>query len=125
MQKSNPEIRKRLRINDRVAGFCRIINKTEFFSRDEFSWSGNGFDFLQIDVCTNRRDINNKLIYSEDILTWSENNQEKYCVIYYDEVLDKFQALSVDGEENITDFFTHDGFKNRVKRVSFSFVQPN
>jgi hypothetical protein len=120
----NNEERFRLRNDNKIVGFERRLGSSNFYSTDEYSWSGKVLEGIQKDPCTGRKDINNRMIYSDDILTWVVENQTLYCVVHFDEVLNQFQALSMDGDEVLVDFFTNTGFSFSVKRVSYLFVQP-
>ncbi|MBU2019572.1 MAG: hypothetical protein KJ941_07995 [Bacteroidetes bacterium] len=116
--------RYRLRNQDEIIGYERRIGQRKMYSINEYTWSGRVIDGIQRDYCTGWKDLNSKMIYSGDILSYKSKNHTMYCVVHFDEVLNKFQALSIDGDDVLTNFDTKKGFTFPVKRVSYSFIQP-
>lgn len=62
------EIRYRLRNGTALAGYLREIQRSHFFSKDGFWWSGKGIAYIQRDEWVGYKDKNNTFIFEWDIL---------------------------------------------------------
>lgn len=119
----NPETRYRLRNDDKVVGYSKQINSSVFYSKDNYGWSGHKIDSNIFDCFTGLFDLNRRAIYAEDILEFKNPEEHQYGLIVYDDVLQTFQIVSLDGDELIA----NDGVtyldEHRYVWKSYRFIQ--
>lgn len=117
------ENRFRLRKDNKIVGYEKQVGASIFYSKDEYAWSGQTIDFIQKDRYSRVKDKNRKAIYSEDILE-VKNKETTFCVlVVYDEQLNQFVLLSVDGEDSETQLEWEKLTEYSFERVSFGFIQ--
>ena len=101
MQKSN-NIIYRLRIDNDIIGYSKIIYNNTFYSKDLYGWSGNKIEgAIQKDRCTDLKDKNNQLIFEEDIVQIFHPTRGETLFIHfiYDEKLDNFMGVNFKTKE--------------------------
>lgn len=64
------EARYRLRFGDRVVGYLRRIEGTDFYSPDGFWWTGKPFDYAHVDEFVGLRDRQRRHLYEWDIVSF-------------------------------------------------------
>ncbi|MEJ6491114.1 MAG: hypothetical protein QNL60_01465 [Flavobacteriales bacterium] len=118
-----PETRFRLRMDGKVVGYSKKINSSTFYSKDNYGWTGHIIEFNLSDYFTGSFDINRRAIYTDDIVEFKAPIEHQYGLIVFDDVLQTFQLLSVDGEE----FIANDAVKyldeHRYVWKSYRFIQ--
>ncbi len=62
------EHRYRLRFGDRVVGYLRRIEGTDFYSPDGFWWTGKTMDYAHLDEAVGLRDRHRTHLYEWDIV---------------------------------------------------------
>jgi hypothetical protein len=62
------EQRYRLRFGNRVVGYLRRIDGTQFYSPDGFWWTGRELDYAQVDESVGIRDKHRVHLYEWDIV---------------------------------------------------------
>ena len=62
------EQRYRLRVGDRIVGYLRRIDGTQFYSPDGFWWTGVALDYAQVDEAVGIRDKHRIHLYEWDIV---------------------------------------------------------
>ncbi|MCE2815978.1 MAG: hypothetical protein LW601_02205 [Cryomorphaceae bacterium] len=62
------EQRYRLRFGDRIVGYLRRIEGTDFYSPDGFWWTGKPFDYAHVDEAVGLRDKFRVHLYEWDIV---------------------------------------------------------
>ncbi len=62
------EQRYRLRFGDRVVGYLRRIEGTDFYSPDGFWWTGKTMDYAHLDEAVGLRDRHRTHLYEWDIV---------------------------------------------------------
>ena len=62
------EQRYRLRFGNRVVGYLRRIDGTQFYSPDGFWWTGRELDYAQVDEAVGIRDKHRVHLYEWDIV---------------------------------------------------------
>ncbi|GCD77284.1 hypothetical protein JCM31826_07660 [Thermaurantimonas aggregans] len=65
------EKRYRLRIDDKIVGYKRVMSESyEFYSRNGLWWSGHQLYYKQIDEYSGLKDRNNQHLYELDIVEY-------------------------------------------------------
>ena len=62
------EHRYRLRFGDRVVGYLRRIEGTDFYSPDGFWWTGKAMEYAHVDEAVGLRDRHRTHLYEWDIV---------------------------------------------------------
>tara|TARA_Y100000310_G_C20314997_1_gene638001 strand:+ start:44 stop:430 length:387 start_codon:yes stop_codon:yes gene_type:complete len=127
MQKSN-NIIYRLRIDNDIIGYSKIIYNNTFYSKDLYGWSGNKIEgAIQKDRCTDLKDKNNQLIFEEDIVQIFHPTRGETLFIHfiYDEKLDNFMGVNFKTKEveyhNLM-LFEKQFDKSDISRISYAFL---
>jgi hypothetical protein len=92
-------LRFRIRVEDKIVGYRRALATGNFYSKDEYAWSGNQIEGLIEDPCLDLKDKNQRFIYAEDILEMKSEGSTLNAYLTFDSILKEFMLLSVDGEE--------------------------
>jgi hypothetical protein len=115
------ELRFRLRKENKVVGFLKLIHKIQFFSKDEFAWSGKKIEFSEKDAFTGCFDKNKRALYDQDIILLSAYPQ-KHFILHFDEALNTFQLIDFETktifESDALTFFK----STAVTWVSYAFI---
>lgn len=118
-----PETRFRLRMDDKVVGYSKKINTSTFYSKDNYGWTGYKIESNQFDYFTGSFDLNRRAIYADDIVEFKTPQEHQYGLIVFDDVLQMFQLLSVDGEELIAKDAVTYLDEHRYVWKSYRFIQ--
>ncbi len=119
----NPETRYRLRWNEKVVGYTKKIHTILFYSTDNYAWSGNPIEYNLKDPFTGLFDLNRRAIFAEDIIEFREFTDIQYAFVLYDEVLNEFHLLSIDGEELLSKDIINYLTEKRFVWKSYRFIQ--
>jgi hypothetical protein len=119
------EKRYRLRKDDKIVGYRKVIGKSEFFSKDEYAWGGIVIDYLQADLFTGKFDMDRKAIYAEDIIESKNNEETEYALVVYDDLLDQFSLYTIDGDKRLSHLSMDLLDPANFRRKSYSFLQKN
>ena len=124
------EKRFRLRNGQNVVGYMRKINnKSTFYSKDSFWWSGRCISYSEIDEWTGYRDRNRKLIFEWDILKFKldPDDEPKNGVVLWQEDRSRFVIRNLD--DNFYCPFEMDGLQmfqtDDLKVFSYLFLNPD
>ena len=117
--------RFRLRNNQKIVGYKKQIGNSVFYSKDEYAWSGSLIEFTIQDKFTRFFDNNRRAIYAEDIIEFTKNEDIKFALILFDEILDTFQLLDLSAGEIVSNNAYDFLLKNPFVFKSFHFIQPN
>jgi hypothetical protein len=123
------EVRYRLRQNNRIVGYQRVINgKMDFYSSDSFWWSGKEIVHNIKDECTGYKDRNNRFLYEWDILRFKmdPDAESELGVILWDEKTRSFGIRAI--ESRIFIPFELEGLElfnyRQLELFSYLFINP-
>lgn len=95
------ERRYRLRKQNQIVGYMRKINEKSFFySRDAFWWTGRQIAYDEIDEWTGLLDKNRKPLYEWDIVKFKIDPDGDYCdgVVLWEARNQQFVIRQLDNE---------------------------
>lgn len=120
---ANPENRFRLRWNEKVVGYSKKVHNSTFYSKDNSAWGGHKIEFNLADEFIGVFDINRRAIYTNDIVEFKFHDKHKYAVLIFDEILNDFQLITVDGDEIISTVPRSFLYEHRFVWKSYLFHQ--
>ncbi len=122
------ERRFRLRIGKQVVGYMRKISqRTVFYSKDAFWWSGQKIPYDEIDEWTGLKDKNGQYIYEWDILYYKVDPDAPYVrgVILWEGKEELFGVKGLDEDIFIPLFMQGISMFNERQLEVFSYLFLN
>ncbi|MEY4968311.1 MAG: hypothetical protein RLZZ261_82 [Bacteroidota bacterium] len=94
------EHRYRLRFGDRVVGYLRRIEGTDFYSPDGFWWTGKTMDYAHLDEAVGLRDRHRTHLYEWDIVRFKPVSEgaEELGVFLWNKKQKRWVLRSVESE---------------------------
>jgi hypothetical protein len=92
------ERRYRLRNDNQLAGYLREVQRSLFYSRDGFWWTGKFIPYKQRDEWVGYRDKNNQYVFEWDILKYKMDPDDAYRrgVVLWQQKKQCFGILDID-----------------------------
>lgn len=119
------ENRFRLRLENKIVGFKKQIHQSIFYSKDQYAWNGKEIQYTIEDKFTGFFDNNRRAIYAEDIIEFTKNNNIKYALVHFDEILENFQIFDLSNDQLLDDSWFDFLKNNPFVFKSYNFIQPN